>query len=147
MISCCSRNFKSQRRNYFAQVVLIIMKVHINWMVLFASGFFFLGENIWAQTNGIYVSDDSGRIERFDTNGIGSFYASTGNGPAGVAFDRAGNLYVANSSDGTIQRIMTNGTSSTFSSGLNNPWAIAFDGAGNLYVANSGDSTIWRIPT
>ncbi|HEU6449499.1 MAG TPA: YHYH protein [Verrucomicrobiae bacterium] len=94
----------------------------------------------------IYVSDDSGIIEKLDTNNVGSVFASTGNGPTGVAFDTAGNLYAANYSDGTIEKFDANGVGTIFASGLTGPGALAFDGDGNLYVADS-DNTIQEIAT
>lgn len=100
-----------------------------------------------ARADTIYVSDDSKVIEQFDTNGVGSVFGSTGNGPQGEAFDTAGNLYVANYTDGTILKFATNGASSTFTSGLNGPWVLAFDGAGFLYVGNFDDNTIWKFDT
>jgi DNA-binding beta-propeller fold protein YncE len=58
------------------------------------------------------------------------------NVPEGLAFDRAGNLYVANGGNGTIEKFTPAGIRSVFaSSGLNAPHGLAFDREGNLYVA------------
>lgn len=93
----------------------------------------------------IYVSDDSDVIEQFGANGIGSIFACTGVGPNGLAFDRAGNLYVANSEDGTVVEYDTNGNGSLFASGFSQPQALAFDGAGNLYVEDGAANVIWKF--
>jgi sugar lactone lactonase YvrE len=66
--------------------------------------------------------------------------------PEGLAFDTAGNLYVANYNSNTISELTPAGAASTFvSSGLNGPAGLAFDAAGNLYVANWGNSTISKV--
>ncbi len=71
-----------------------------------------------------------------DTPPTVSTFASGFSGPDGVAFDSAGNLYVANVSAGTISKLTPAGAVSTFASGILNPSALAFDGAGNLFVAS-----------
>lgn len=60
--------------------------------------------------------------------------------PVNLAFDSAGNFYVANrATKGTIEKFSTNFTDlGTFATNLNNPWGLAFDSDDNLYVANSG---------
>ena len=78
-------------------------------------------------------------IEKFTPGGVGSVFASTGvNGPVGLAFDAAGNLYVANNIGNTIEKFTPGGVGSVFASmGVNHPYGLAFDLAGNLYVANN----------
>jgi hypothetical protein len=62
-------------------------------------------------------------------------------GPAGLAFDRSGNLFVstegANGSAGgdRILQFTPGGAGSVFATGLHNPRGLAFDSAGNLFVA------------
>ena len=44
----------------------------------------------------LYVANQNNNtIEKYTAGGVNSPFASTGNGPFGVAFDGAGNLYVA----------------------------------------------------
>ena len=75
-----------------------------------------------------------------------STFASGFNNPAGLAFDAAGNLYVANAAGGTISKVTPTGAVSTFvASGLNSPRGLAFDAAGNLYVANAAGGTISKV--
>ena len=93
--------------------------------------------------------DDGGFIEKFSptrsehrANAGDSSYLTS---PVGVAFDSAGNLYVANSlppADGpTIAKFDKNGNGSVFaSSGLDYPEFLAFDTNGSLYVSDSGNS-------
>ena len=56
--------------------------------------------------------------------------------PSGLAFDSAGNLYVANGEIHTVDKVTPTGNVSTFASGFISP-ALAFDAAGNLYVADA----------
>ncbi|HEY9774110.1 MAG TPA: tetratricopeptide repeat protein [Planktothrix sp.] len=67
--------------------------------------------------------------------------------PSGLAFDRVGNLYIANFGNNTIDRISPDGMKSTFSSGANlqGPIGLAVDATGNVYVANYRGGTIARI--
>ncbi len=70
------------------------------------------------------------------TTGLSNF-ATVGSGPDGLAFDKSGNLYVANFFDNTVDKITPGGVVSTFiNTGLNGPKGLAFDSSGNLFVAN-----------
>ena len=77
--------------------------------------------------------------------GVVSPFASGFNHPDGLAFDAAGNLYVANDGDGTVSKVTPAGVVSPFASGFNGPDALAFDAAGNLYVANVNDNTVSKV--
>ncbi len=73
-------------------------------------------------------------------------FASGFSVPAGLAFDTAGNLYVANAGNNTVSEVSPSGTVSTFvSTGLNQPESLAFDTSGNLYIANTGDDTVSKV--
>jgi sugar lactone lactonase YvrE len=54
-------------------------------------------------------------------------------GPAGLAFDRFGNLFV--SSGDIVLKFTPDGMGSTFATDLDNARGLAFDRAGNLFVA------------
>src|SRR5262249_44138096 len=58
-------------------------------------------------SSGIYVSDFADVVENFDSTGNGSIFAYTGQMPAGLAFDRSGNLYVADTDGGSIYKFAT----------------------------------------
>lgn len=93
-----------------------------------------------------------------DEDGTGS--AARFSGPAGVAVDRAGVVYVADQGNHTIRKISTSGAVTTFA-GLGGtpgsadgtastarfhaPASVAVDAAGNLYVADQGNHTIRKI--
>lgn len=65
-----------------------------------------------------------------------SLFASGFSGPAGLAFDVQGNLYVANNRSGTISRVSPNGSSVIFASGLRDVSGLAFDAQGNLFASS-----------
>jgi len=82
--------------------------------------------------------------------------------PNNLAFDAAGNLYVADSTNNRVRRIAQGtgiittvaGNSVAGSTGdgalatlasLNNPMAVAVDVAGNLYIADQGNARIRRV--
>src|SRR5262249_21727800 len=68
--------------------------------------------------------------------------------PTGLAFDNAGNLFVASDARNnfSIQKIAPDGSESLFAnSGLGFPSALAFDRAGNLFVANPSINTIEKF--
>jgi DNA-binding beta-propeller fold protein YncE len=72
-------------------------------------------------------------------------------GPSALAFDGAGNLYVANYGDGTVSKfsaasLAVGGTTPTATlTGLRKPFALAIDRSDNLYVANETNPTISRF--
>ena len=63
----------------------------------------------------------------------------------GLAFDAAGNLYVADVITGTVSKVTPAGVVSTFASGFSFPEGLAFDAAGNLYVANQNANTVSKV--
>jgi uncharacterized protein (TIGR03437 family) len=105
------------------------------------------------------------------SGGIGSGFGGDGgpgtsaflSHPVGMAFDAAGNLYIADTSNdairmltpgGTISTVAGSGTSNPGFSGdgglaigakLNNPDAVALDRAGNLYIADGGNNRIRMV--
>jgi sugar lactone lactonase YvrE len=81
--------------------------------------------------------------------------------PAALAFDRAGNLYIADTNHERVRRYDANthivttvagnglygggdGNVAT-EAGLNQPFAIAFDAAGNLFIEDSSNSSVRRV--
>jgi sugar lactone lactonase YvrE len=118
--------------------------------VLFAVTVLVLLASAIAHADYIYVSchnQSSGTIEKFDSSGNRSTFASDLNRPQGLAFNSSGNLYAADSGYGTIEKFDSSGNISTFASGLDTPLGLAFDSSSNLYVAcfPSGVGTIEKF--
>lgn len=96
----------------------------------------------------LYIGDSIFQfIYKFTPNGTRSVFVgpsafSSTQFPAGLAFDKFGNLFVStedsngdNLPGDAILKFTSNATESTFASGLLYPRGIAFDSAGNLFVA------------
>ncbi len=66
--------------------------------------------------------------------------------PAGLAIDRSGALYIADSGNHRVRKL-ENGLLTTVSSAapLDTPAGIALDAAGDLYVADKGMSAVWKL--
>jgi DNA-binding beta-propeller fold protein YncE len=56
--------------------------------------------------------------------------------PWGIAFNNAGDLFVANYAGNSISEITPGGVKSTFASDVKAPAGLAFNSAGDLFVAN-----------
>ena len=84
-----------------------------------------------------------------DTNTIGYGYFKT---PTGVAFDKNGNMYVADAGNHRIQKfdvsgqhVLIWGTKGAANGQFNFPAAIAIDPNGNLYVADENNHRIQKF--
>lgn len=97
----------------------------------------------------LYVSTVDNTIEKFDLAtgaALGVFGHSELCFPTGLAFDKAGNVFVASTLTNKILRFTLDGAASVFAStGLHWPEGLAFDRQGNLYVANSGNNTVVKF--
>jgi sugar lactone lactonase YvrE len=98
-----------------------------------------------AQGQNLFMSDAYANIYKITSSGSFSLFASNLDEPYGMAFDKAGNLYVADSGDNAVYKFSSSGARSTFASGLNVPEDLAFDSSSNLYVANFEANDIIKI--
>lgn len=127
----------------------------------------------------LYIADDGRRVRKVDTSGIITTFAGIGFNPpppndgdggqataarilpAGLVFDDAGNLYIAERFAYRIRKIDTSGIITTIAGigtsgfsgdgGLatgaqfNEPRDVAFDGDDNLYIADTQNARIRKI--
>ena len=124
----------------------------------------------------LFVADASANvIRRVTPAGATSIFAGTAgnagsldgtgsaarfNQPGGLAFDAAGNLYIADTGNATIRKINAAGAVSTLAGDpaargnvdatgsaarFNHPVGLAVDAAGNLYVADTFTHTVRKI--
>lgn len=89
-------------------------------------------------------------IYEFAPNGTRSTFAQypTVNGPCGLAFDSAGNLFEADSRSGNIYEFTPGGARSTFASGAGHSYGLnglAFNSAGSLFLADGWDGNIYEF--
>lgn len=64
--------------------------------------------------------------------------------PSGLAFDRAGTLFVSSRHEGAVYRLDAGGAATLYAEGLGVATGIAFDAAGDLYVGDRS-GTIFKI--
>ncbi len=129
----------------------------------------------------LYIADTlDNRVRKVSTSGIittvagnGTYFSMyTGEGgpatkatihPEGVAVDRSGNLYIAETPDNRICKVDQSGIITTVAGGgsqvytwysgpatnaaLNYPTGIALDASGNLYIADSLNNCIRKVNT
>lgn len=102
-----------------------------------------------------------GTIAGTGTEGLvnGPVTAAEFNGPANIALDASGNLFIADEQNNVIREITTTGNVTTVagngiagytdgpaaSAQFNSPEAMAFDNSGNLYVADDHNHAIRKI--
>ena len=83
-------------------------------------------------------------IYKIDTNYSVKPFITEMMNPTGLAFDRAGQLYVSSRMDGTVYRVAANGAMSTYAEGMGVATGIAFDMQENLFVGDRS-GTIFKI--
>ena len=81
---------------------------------------------------------------KIDTNYTVKPFLNEMMNPTGLAFDRAGHLYVSSRFDGAVYRVAANGTMTTYAEGMGVATGIAFDNEENLFVGDRS-GTIFKI--
>lgn len=96
-----------------------------------------------------FGSPTSNSITKITSGGSGSVFASIDppENLTGIAFDNAGNLFVAAQGTNRILKVTSGGAISTFSAGalFERPFGLAFDGSGNLYAATLSGQKVLKI--
>jgi hypothetical protein len=143
-----STNFPQGVGDYGGPVVGIYNPATSSYISHFTPAAAPSGATAFDQAGLFYVAEGNNTIERFTANGtsLGTFASVNLNGPAGIAFDSLGNLYVANYLSNSIERFSSIGSDlGSFGTSLTNPAGIAFDGSGDLFVANNGAGTVTEL--
>jgi sugar lactone lactonase YvrE len=78
---------------------------------------------------------------------LGTILVSVSAHARGLAFDRAGNLFMADPDSHSIFKFTPAGNKSTFASGLSTDgvYDLAFDAAGNLFGSDEGSRSILKF--
>ncbi|MDF1503181.1 SMP-30/gluconolactonase/LRE family protein [Roseisolibacter sp. H3M3-2] len=104
---------------------------------------------LYGPDGALYVSNfGDGTVVRVDSAGGRRTVASGLGHPSGLAFDAAGDLYVADfgNFDGTVvHRVARDGTARVFARGFSAPIGLVFDPAGTLYVASFGSGEVHAV--
>jgi hypothetical protein len=117
-----------------------------------------IAENLYAVANpavdsfgNIYVTFSGSRgqktpvaVYRIDLNYNMKPFASDIMNATGLAFDRAGTMYISSRYDGVVYQATTAGTVSTFVEGMGVATGLAFDPDENLYVGDRS-GTVFKI--
>jgi sugar lactone lactonase YvrE len=91
--------------------------------------------------NDVFVLNElGGTVIEITPSGTQSTFATGLTDPTGLAFNSAGNLFVAQV--GSIAKITPGGSVSTFASIPNAVWALAFNSAGNLFATDQASNDI-----
>lgn len=101
------------------------------------------GVNVDREGN-VYGGGTDGVIRKLAPDGKVTEFARTGGRPAGMAFDRQGNLFVCDVGKAAVLKVTPSGAVSLFADQagglrLTLPNFPVFDAEGNLYVSNSTD--------
>ncbi|MEX1139903.1 MAG: hypothetical protein WEF53_11225 [Bacteroidota bacterium] len=97
-------------------------------------------------TGHIYVSSyGDGTVKRVpSTGGTMTNFVTGQDNPAGIAFDKAGNLYIANFNSNQV-RIKTPSADTVFATFAYGPTGLVFDNLGNLFVSHQLAHTISKV--
>jgi len=117
---------------------------------------------VWKISAGVATSAAGNGLKSFSGDGSAAKAAQM-NAPAGMTFDPAGNLYIADSGNNRVRMISPSGTITTVAgtgapgfSGdfgpataaqLNQPSSVALDSSGNLYIADTANNRVRVVLT
>lgn len=174
--SCSSTSSEQNQNNKSYKKVITLAGIGIAGSIdgSSAQASFWGPEDIVTDLSGnVYVLERStSRIRKIDASGTVSTFAGDKSGdvdgvgvqarflaPEGIAIDKLGNLYVADTGNHKIRKISTAGVVTTIAGGLpsgsvdgnsniasfSSPRDLAIDDSGNLFVVDAGNNKIRKI--
>ncbi len=98
----------------------------------------------------LYIVLQNGTIAKVTPAGAVSTFATLGiNSPGGLAFDSAGNLFIAQTATNRILEIAAGQTTATVfvdaSQGLQGPRSLVFEASGNMLVSSNVNDKIFKV--
>ena len=125
------------------------------------------------KSGNIFIATGANRVRKVDNNGIITTVAGGGSGgdggaatnakliaPFGLALDKSGNLFIADSGNNRIRKVDTNGLITTVAGGgaggdgglavnasLNSPYGLAMDTSGNFFISEFQAHRIRKVDT
>ena len=120
-------------------------------LVSSATGIVYIADTKNNRIRSIFVAN--GVITTVIGTGVAGYSGDRGVGtsarlsaPSGLAFDRSGNLYIADTGNNVIRKwVPSKGIITTVAGGFMNPTGVALDKLNNIYVVNTGTNTIQRV--
>jgi hypothetical protein len=136
------------------------------WVLLKSNAACTIVDSAFSSKIFMYVSDKI--ITTVAGNGTANWSGDGGvataaslNGPTGIAFDKAGNLYIAERNNHDVRKVTPSGIITTvvgngnavyggdggaaIYASINSPTGLAFDKDGNLYIADKGNCRVRKV--
>jgi uncharacterized protein (TIGR03437 family) len=126
--------------------------------------------NVYATTGQLAIEiTGAGNVNTIAGSGVGFYFGGDGGAasvarlhlPSGIALDKAGNKYIADTANHRIRQIAPSGVVNTIAgtgtagaagdngpataADLNSPLSVAIDLTGNIYIADTGNNEIRKI--
>ena len=93
----------------------------------------------------VAMSSLGGGVARVVARGSTKLLVETSGRPAGLAFDRAGDLYVTDRQLGALFKVTPWGHLLAWTEGMKAPEGVAVGNAGEVYVVDAGASRVYRV--